>query len=101
LTKTKVESKIDALSTKLDVHIALHAAIASCLNDYGLTLYGPNHDNGLVTKVEVQSAKLKAQDGRVNLVYAILGSLGVATIGLLVWLVQNALSIASNLAGGR
>lgn len=91
MTKTILETKIDAIDKKLDVHIAMHGAIASCLSDYGVTLYGPNRDDGLVSKVNVH-------DDRLKMVYAIFGTLGAATVGLLVWLVQNSLTVARALA---
>jgi len=87
-------SKIDSLDTKLDVHIAQSEAVNKCVEDMGRTLYGPNKDNGVVTKVNTL-------DVRQKIVYGILSTVGVSMLGLLIWLVQNAMSVATALAKAK
>jgi hypothetical protein len=83
-------SKLDDVNTKLDIHITQSEAVNKCVDDISKTLYGPNKDNGMVTKVNTL-------DVRQKIVYGILSTVGVALLGMTIWLVQNAISVATAL----
>jgi hypothetical protein len=83
-------AKLDSLDTKLAIHIVQSEAVNQCVTDIGRTLYGPNKDNGMVTKVNTL-------DVRQKIVYGILGTVGVALVSMTMWLVQNAISVAAAL----
>jgi hypothetical protein len=87
-------SKLDSLDTKLAIHIVQSEEVNQCVKDMGKTLYGPNKDNGMVTKVNTL-------DVRQKIVYGILSTIGVSMLGLLIWLVQNAMSVATALAKAK
>jgi hypothetical protein len=76
---------------KLTIHIAKQERFESTINDHETILRGENKTNGLISKVNTL-------DVRQKIVYGILGTVGVATVSLLVWLVQNAVTVANNLS---
>jgi hypothetical protein len=75
--QSDLNEKMIALDSKFQIHIAQHVASDKCQDDHETILRGSDKLGGLV--VEANYVKM-----RQNIVFAILGALGVGFIGLLI-----------------
>jgi hypothetical protein len=87
------ETHDTVLELNTEYHTA-HVALVERVNDMDICLYGKDRDDGIVTKVGQHDTTLRIMS-------IIFGIIGTASMGGVIWLIENAIKVASTLAATR